>query len=89
MFSTCWPCWGGTRTKALASSIVLRTKLKLFAETWVGGGEVDERLNSEEVESHGDVERPENSVHEDVADEMETWRARCHFVRSSGAACYL
>lgn len=49
-----------------------------------GGGDADNCLSSEysELEDCGDDGRVEVSVHEDIMEETELWRARCQVVCS-------
>lgn len=71
---------GGTTTKALALSKVVRTRLKVFGagwdEIWEGNGDADTRRFCNASRSVGDAERDVEAVHEDVVDEMELCRLR-------------
>ena len=84
MLSTYGPGAGGTRTKAFASSIVLRTRRNVLERRRIGGRGADILLESERSESEaaGDADRADTSVQDDVVEEIELWRERYQVVRS-------
>ena len=63
----------------MASSTVLRTRLNDLDGRRTGCGEPAMRLDSEDFASQpvGELEHDKTSVHEDVVEDMELWRARC------------
>ena len=80
---------GGTTTNALAFSKVVRTRLKVFDAGFVevsdGHGASETWRSFRAWSSEGDAGRDDTAVHEELVDETELWRARCH---RENSPCY-